>query len=595
MESPDDRLELTATPPRQTRRGDHFRNLYGPNMSISSLDQTVDRIAATFRSLIGQPIDLWIYFEADWHHPIDPLLIAAEIHTLESGVILPESLPRQPSLVQDPHVAELATATFRIDAPFAFTLDAESQVGLTAVICATVKASPEALMASLIRVANQKILLERETAEYRLGLYPHLEQISYNFEELSYLRRLGEQIDLRDVTDPLTDLAERILGELCSLIKAEGLGFVASIAADPKVNSKKLGVGSPIAWTGNKLIDDQRCAQLIQILRRTTHHDQPAIQNHMRSCEMFIDFPELHTVIQVPVIHRGTCFGWLIGLNRIPWSVRCTYPSPEAPAGFCDDEFGTGEASLMNSAASTLAAHYRNSELFREKELLLVGVVRALINAIDAKDSYTCGHSDRVAVIGKCIGVQMGLSVRECERLYMAGLLHDLGKIGIPDHVLCKPGKLTEEEFSIVRQHPTIGHSILNHLPQLQQILPGVLHHHESVNGRGYPAGLREEQIPLFARILAVADSYDAMTSARPYRSAMPSAKAESILAEGAGTQWDSEVVKAFFDALPAIEDACKNSQAHLHELLMSGIEPGAKSEKRDTDTIARAVTAIQV
>ncbi|MDB5385548.1 MAG: hypothetical protein JWM11_1194, partial [Planctomycetaceae bacterium] len=480
-----------------------------------------------------------------------------------------------------------------IAAPFVHPHSSALLAGTPTVVCGTVQTSSQTLIAAVIRLSNQKVLLEREASEYRLGLSPHLEQISFNFEELSYLRRLGEQIDLRDVSDPLTDLAERILGELRDLVKADGLGFLAAVTSDPLSNPKKLKVGNVIAWTGDRLLDDSRCAQLVQLLRGISRHELPVIQNQMGSLEEFASFSSIHSCIQVPVIHRGTCFGWLIGLNRIPWRLRSTYPSDCAPAGFCDDEFGTGEASLMNSAASTLAAHYRNSELFHEKELLLVGVVRALINAIDAKDSYTCGHSDRVAVIGKCIGVQMGLSSRECERLYMAGLLHDLGKIGIPDHVLCKPGKLTEEEFKIVQQHPTIGHSILNHLPQLQHVLPGVLHHHESVNGRGYPAGLREEQIPLFARILAVADSYDAMTSARPYRSAMPTEKAEQILAEGAGTQWDSEVVRAFFDALPAIEAACQDSQSHLHQLLKTKGSAGTDSSETETDSIARAVTAI--
>jgi HD-GYP domain-containing protein (c-di-GMP phosphodiesterase class II) len=298
-------------------------------------------------------------------------------------------------------------------------------------------------------------------------------------------------------------------------------------------------------------------------------------------------------LIQVPVVHRGACFGWLLALNRIPWSERSTQPIDSVPIAFSDNEFGTGEVGLMSSAASVLAAHYRNTELFREKEVLLIGVVRALINAIDAKDSYTCGHSDRVAVFAKCIGEQMGLSIRDCEQLYMSGLLHDLGKIGIPDQVLCKPGKLTDEEFAIIRQHPTIGHSILNHLPQLQHILPGVLHHHESVNGRGYPHGLAEEEIPLFGRILAVADSFDAMTSARPYRSAMSTEKATAILREGAGTQWDRQIVEAFLEALPAIEEAGEQSDAHLEQVLRTSSDGQASSS--ETDTIARAVNALQV
>ena len=137
-------------------------------------------------------------------------------------------------------------------------------------------------------------------------------------------------------------------------------------------------------------------------------------------------------------------------------------------------------------------------------ELLLIGVIRTLVNAIDAKDAYTCGHSDRVARIAMRLAAELGLDHQSCLQVYMTGLLHDIGKIGVPDAILCKPGKLTDEEFAIVKRHPAIGYQILKHLEQLSYVLPGVLHHHEAVTGTGYPLGLAGESIPLAARILAV-------------------------------------------------------------------------------------------
>jgi HD-GYP domain-containing protein (c-di-GMP phosphodiesterase class II) len=185
----------------------------------------------------------------------------------------------------------------------------------------------------------------------------------------------------------------------------------------------------------------------------------------------------------------------------------------------------------------------------RQQDLkdLLVGLARSLTTAIDAKDNYTYGHSERVARTAVELGRELGLGPDELGDVYLAGLLHDVGKIGIRDTVLHKPGPLTHEEREHIQQHVTIGYSILADLRQIEHILPGVLYHHERYDGGGYPDGLAGEEIPLLARILAVADGYDAMSHPRPYREAMPYRRVEEILKEGAGTQWDKKVVEAFF------------------------------------------------
>jgi HD-GYP domain-containing protein (c-di-GMP phosphodiesterase class II) len=136
-----------------------------------------------------------------------------------------------------------------------------------------------------------------------------------------------------------------------------------------------------------------------------------------------------------------------------------------------------------------------------------------------------------------------------------------VGKIGVPDSILGKAGALTDEEYAVVKKHPEIGYTILKHLKQLDYVLPGVLHHHEAVNGKGYPAGLYGEAIPLQGRILAVADAYDAMTSNRPYRPGMPSEKAESILRAEAGKTWDSDIVAVFLECIANDEIQPHNSE----------------------------------
>ena len=182
-------------------------------------------------------------------------------------------------------------------------------------------------------------------------------------------------------------------------------------------------------------------------------------------------------------------------------------------------------------------------------------MIRALTSAIDAKDPYTSGHSERVARIAVRIGQEMGMTPHEQGDLYLMGLLHDVGKIGVEDVVLLKkPGKLTTDEYRQIQAHVRIGVHILSDLTKLHHLLPGVAYHHESVDGSGYPAGLRGEAIPLPARILAVADAYDAMSSSRPYRRGMPPAQIDQQLRSGVGTQWDARVIAALFSCRADLE-----------------------------------------
>jgi HD-GYP domain-containing protein (c-di-GMP phosphodiesterase class II) len=148
--------------------------------------------------------------------------------------------------------------------------------------------------------------------------------------------------------------------------------------------------------------------------------------------------------------------------------------------------------------------------------------------------------------------------------IYMAGLLHDIGKIGIDDAVLRKPGKLTEAEFDHIKQHPELGYRILADMHELADVLPAVLHHHEQWDGKGYPFKLAGEQIPLIARILAVADAYDAMSSDRPYRRGMPLERVEELFQLGSFQQWDGEVIKAYFTANADIKKIAQEERANL-------------------------------
>jgi HD-GYP domain-containing protein (c-di-GMP phosphodiesterase class II) len=177
---------------------------------------------------------------------------------------------------------------------------------------------------------------------------------------------------------------------------------------------------------------------------------------------------------------------------------------------------------------------------------MFLGTLEALTASIDAKDRYTCGHSRRVAHLTQQLAEAIGLDEHTVSRCHIAGLVHDVGKIGVPEAVLLKPGKLTAEEYGWIRKHPEMGFRILKDIPQLNDILPGVLYHHERWDGRGYPQGLSGEQIPLLARLIGLADSFDAMSSTRTYRSALSRGQVLEEIARCRGSQFDPDLAATF-------------------------------------------------
>ncbi len=175
----------------------------------------------------------------------------------------------------------------------------------------------------------------------------------------------------------------------------------------------------------------------------------------------------------------------------------------------------------------------------RENASLSLHVVQTLAEAIEAKDKYTNGHSGRVAAYAVKIAKRYGYSSAKQDEIYMMGLLHDVGKIGVPDAVICKPGKLTTEEFGLIKNHPDMGARILEKIEEMPQLAIGARWHHERYDGSGYPDGLVGESIPEEARIIAVADAYDAMTSRRSYRDVLPQTAVREEIIKGRGTQFD--------------------------------------------------------
>ena len=170
-----------------------------------------------------------------------------------------------------------------------------------------------------------------------------------------------------------------------------------------------------------------------------------------------------------------------------------------------------------------------------ERQFMLAGIT-SLIAALEARDHYTCGHSQAVSSIVEKMAVKMGMAREDVESISIAGQLHDLGKIGVPDSVLLKPGKLTKEEFNLVKEHPVVGVNILANISSLSKIIPAIRHHHERFDGKGYPDGIKGVKIPIWARLMAVADTFHALTSDRPYRDGMALCKAMDIITHASGT-----------------------------------------------------------
>lgn len=215
--------------------------------------------------------------------------------------------------------------------------------------------------------------------------------------------------------------------------------------------------------------------------------------------------------------------------------------------GTLGESFNTMSDKIEEHVARLAKAAQENRELF-------VGTVKALAAAIDGKDKYTRGHSERVARISVAIGKQLGLSSEELETLRISALLHDVGKIAIDDSILKKPAALTNEEYEVMKTHPQKGYKIMSQIPAMKEFLPGMYMHHEMVNGQGYPQGLTDKQIPLQAKIVSVADTFDAMTIDRPYQKGMLLPEALQRIKTFVGTRYDASVVNALIRGCDAGE-----------------------------------------
>jgi len=338
------------------------------------------------------------------------------------------------------------------------------------------------------------------------------------YEELSLVYQISSGMR---INRPAHDFFKQACLEALEVMGVQGMGVA--------LHGENIHHQEPVLYGPLSLPPDsvhRLAEQLIPVLCR---HKGPLLINDLANDKEFNWLAKhVRQLMAVPLQREEVILGCLFTLGKI------------------SGDFDSQDSKLLNSIGNESAIYLENAMLFDDAHGLMMGLLHSLTSAVDAKDAYTCGHSERVAVLARQLALEAGMSEAFAERVYMTGLLHDVGKIGVPEFVLQKTGRLTPEEFEQMKKHPEIGARILSDIKQISDVIPGVLHHHERYGGQGYPYGLVGEDIPLMGRIICLADSFDAMTSNRTYRKAMPLEVAMTEIRRCSGTQFDPGLTEAF-------------------------------------------------
>jgi len=383
---------------------------------------------------------------------------------------------------------------------FAATLFVKDQTGASSIVAVAIMSAVFALGGDRLRHAVQRQidrLFDRRSYDYRQQL-------------LEFSQRMNGILDPDELADSTVQLISQTMGAT----------HVRLYLYDPAMRSYHLWT-----WVGIEPdSEDQTLGPHHSVVEAVREAEGP-VQN--------LDVDPADAALIVPLINKGQAVALLtLGPKRV------------------DLPYTSEDQALLSTVANQLAIATENAQLYgRMRDLYLSGI-RTLAATVDAKDSYTRGHSERVAAYARAIAVELGLPQLEVETIELAGLLHDIGKIGVPDLVLQKPGRLDPDERALIMEHAALGAKILADNLALMPLVPLVRHHHEWYDGSGYPDGLSGDDIPLGAAIIAVADTYDTMTTDRPYRKAPGRERARAEILRCSGTQFNPRVVAAFLRTL---------------------------------------------
>ena len=366
------------------------------------------------------------------------------------------------------------------------------------------------------------------------GWMDKLKRIEEKTERLALLSRLGQILNStlehnevrRRAMEAATQLMKAEVGSLLLIDEEKNQLYFEVALGDQEEAIKKitLNIGEGIAgWVAQK--------------------GEPLIVNAPEKDSRFFKGVDERTefktrnIICVPVKVKERTIGVLEAINKKE-----------------GESFDEEDLSLFTSLADQVAIALDNARLYQELEDMFFQTAESLADAIEKRDPYTGGHTQRVTAYSLATAKHLALKPLEMKWLKISAVLHDIGKIGIDDQILRKPDRLNPEEYNAIKQHADMGAEIIDHIKQLKNIIPGVKYHHEQLDGTGYPEGLKGEKIPIIAKIVAVADTYDAMTTDRPYRKGLSKELAIKELRRCSGTQFDQEVVGAFVKAYEAGE-----------------------------------------
>lgn len=362
------------------------------------------------------------------------------------------------------------------------------------------------------------------------------------YEELVLLHKISTNMRLTEADSNFLQMA---CDSLTEIVFVEGIAILLERVVD---NEQHFVIA---AGSGLIDIDEQTAEMLYGRITDEINSGKEALLDSEVDSPFKYNWPKyIKNIITVPLCGKekgessftsrtqndNYIIGYMVAINRVG-----------------KQDFDSTDVKLFSSVASGCAVFIENRRLFKDIKELFIGSLKALTSSIDAKDNYTHGHSERVAFISRWIAERLfekgQLEEEQLHKVYLAGLLHDIGKIGIDEALLRKNGRLTDEEFARIKTHPSIGAGILREIKQMRDIVPGVLCHHERIDGKGYPDGLKSEQLPLTGKIVGLADSFDAMTSKRTYRDAMSIEQAIAEIERGLGTQFDEKIGRIFLES----------------------------------------------
>ncbi len=379
-----------------------------------------------------------------------------------------------------------------------------------------------AMEAGRLIIANEKLNKNLQKFNVRLE-----NKVRERTQKLATIYRLGKEISSTlELSKVLKIIIHRTIyaldSEIISILLMNDKGELTIKQAlglsDKIVRETRLKPGERISgWVAEK-----RKAILIEDIEKSSHFAKENNEKYYT-----------RSLISAPLIFEGKVIG-VINVNNKK----------------SRDAYTKDDLNFLEGIANQAAIAIRNAQLHADLRTSYIDSICAITNALEARDPYSYGHSSNVTDYARSIAEEMDLPPQEKENIIHAALLHDVGKIGISDAILLKPEKLTQSEWEIVKEHPWRGKEILEPLSFLQEAVPIVCHHHERYDGQGYPGKLKGEEIPLGARILAVADSYDAMSSDRPYRKRLSEEECLAELKKAAGKQLDPRIVEAFLRVL---------------------------------------------